>query len=168
MNAIDRAERDERAGDFGSAKRRMQSYLATVGYSPEICERLARLSLRMGDPAEAGRWYFLADSTDPEAAPSIERFTTECSHNGRHILSRLPAKTRLDALDRYPAAVRSRFEHFGLRRVPSDLHEVPRTWRTRLAEVGCAAFALAFVVLVALGAGYLAVMGVKAIIDWLG
>src|SRR5690606_38053508 len=119
VNALDRAEQDERAGDFGSAKRRLQSYLATVGYSADLCERLARLSLRMGDPVEAGRWYFLADSADPEAAAAIERFVTECGGDGRHLLSRLPAKTRLGALDRYPAEVRARFERFDLRRVPA-------------------------------------------------
>lgn len=164
MNAIDRAERDAQAGDFGSAKRRLQSRLNTVGYAPELCERLARLSLRMGDPLEAGRWCFLCDSRDPQAPEAIHRFVADCRGDVQSLLYRLPAKTKLDSWDPYPEAVRDRLKRLGLPRAPAEPPPAPPRNSVDLAfEVGCAAVAAITLVLVPV----CLVIGLIAVVRWL-
>jgi len=71
-------ERDIAAGDLGAARRRLASYIRSVGFSAEMCERIARISVMMRDPAEAGRWYFAIDSSDPEAEGAISVFVESC------------------------------------------------------------------------------------------
>lgn len=137
MNALDRAERDEEAGDLGSARRRLMSYVTTVGYSPSLCERIARLCTRMGDPVEAGRWYFLSDSRDPEAGPAVGRFTADCGGDPRAVASRLPAKLRLARVEEYPPGVRARFEGLGLRGPPGSAVLPPVSRSSIAGPIGC-------------------------------
>ncbi len=85
------------------------SRAAQVPYSPELFERIARLCIRMGDMAEAGRWYAVIASTDEAAPRAIEVFLGRCKGNEWQILSQIPhAAAQVDAAN-LPAAVRKRF-----------------------------------------------------------
>jgi hypothetical protein len=157
MRAYERAQRDEAAGDLGSARRRLLSVFASVGYSPELCERIARLCIRMGDPQEAGRWYFLCDSGDPEAGPAIERFRASCGGLPLQMVSQLPAKVRHAPRDQFPEVVRARLNPLGdFPRPPGPPREV--SLLDELVQYGCP---LAFTLLV-----ISTVVGVVVIFRW--
>ncbi|HYF14097.1 MAG TPA: DUF6584 family protein [Phycisphaerales bacterium] len=115
MSAIERAERDEQAGDLGTARMRLMSFVATGDAGPDECERIARLSVRMGDPVEAGRWYFLCDSRDEQAAACIERFIARHGADSRVLRSQLSGRmARFVLLINHPAAAVERLRQAGI------------------------------------------------------
>ena len=122
MDALSRAKQDEEAGDLGAARRRLQSVIGSSGYNAGVCEAIARLSLQMGDPLEAGRWYFLCDSDDPGAQECIDRFAAQCGNNADQIVSQLPrlrrATKQLEKLAAFPAAVKHRIDAIGISPAP--------------------------------------------------
>lgn len=162
MSAIERAERDEREGDLGSARHRLRSYLATVGYDADVCERIARLCVRMGDPVEAGRWYYLCESADPEAAPAVERFKANLGGDPRQVFLQIPAKIRAVEFGRLPPEANALVEKWGPPRVGSPPRTPPSKFKNAALEWGCVA-----VVLLAI-AGLLATLlvGLVVIARW--
>ncbi|HZW05678.1 MAG TPA: DUF6584 family protein, partial [Phycisphaerales bacterium] len=103
----DRLAEDERRGDLGTARRRLASLAATRGYDPAVIERVARLSVRMGDWYEAGRWYAIVDSTDAEAPLAIERF--QAAAGGPEVAAwRIPLAEKVRNRADLPLAVRDR------------------------------------------------------------
>ncbi len=106
---FERAAEDERRGDLGSARQRLRSFLHSSGYHPEAIEQVARLSMRMRDPYEAGRWYSLIDSKDPESAAAIELFQHRCG-GVEGASGRLPLINALTRTTELPPAVRARVE----------------------------------------------------------
>jgi hypothetical protein len=157
VNAIERAERDEREGDLGSARQRLRSLVSSKGYSPELCERLARLSMRMGDLAEAGRWYYLCDSSDPRAADAIERFKAACGGKLRQVRSQIPSNIRSAKPEVFPPIVRERLQKLPTHPAPNGMSEsAPSSpW------VGWLAFLVVFLVV-----GWM-VIGVIASVRWI-
>jgi hypothetical protein len=113
VNALDRAQRDAAAGDLGSARRRLLSFVRNQGFNAAACEQLARLSSRMGDPEEAGRWYFVSDSSDPEAPAAIERFRARHGPHARQILLALPRFARYGSRAALPPQVAVRLSELG-------------------------------------------------------
>jgi hypothetical protein len=159
VSALERAERDAQQGDLGSARRRLCSYVASVGYSGAVCEKLARLSIRMNDPVEAGRWYFLCDSADIEAPPAIERFRRACGTHPRQIYGQLPARLRDISLEGLPAAARERIAALGTaRRNPVGAPSAGQRLANTALYTGCTALFILAVIS--------ALVGVVAIIDW--
>ncbi len=157
LSAHTRADADERAGDLGSARSRLASYVVTTDYDPETCERIARLSLRMGDLTEAGRWYFLSDSTDAAADDCIHRFKRRHGFVHQQILSALPRSivTQVQR-GRATSAVSKRLHDCGL----PPLSERRATQRqhaseSRLIERGCFAVIVAIIILALIGFGTL-------------
>lgn len=110
MSAVDRAREDEERGDLGSARKRLTSY-AAAHFKPEDCERVARLSMRMKDPVEAGRWYFLCDSADAESPDAVRCFLQSCGNQPRHVLSALPRGIR--SRNDWPAGAAGRLRDIG-------------------------------------------------------
>ena len=109
MSVHHRAAQDEAGGDLGSAKRRLASYAVSANtFDPSICERIARLCVRMQDPTEAGRWYILCDSKDTESSDCIQRFTASCGGTPDQVLSQIPRGLKLTSLAEYPPVVAAR------------------------------------------------------------
>ena len=165
VDALSRAKQDEKAGDFGAARRRLQSVIGSNGYNAEVCEAIARLSVQMGDPCEAGRWYFLCDSEDSDAQEFIDRFLAQCGNNAEQVASQLPrlkrATKRLEKLAAFPAAVKHRIDAIGISAAPQR----PRSRRGskasgRLVGLGCLLLLMAGVVCAAIG--------VATIAGWVG
>ncbi len=157
MNALERAARDAQRGDLGSARRRLRSRIASAGYSPEVCEELARLSLRMSDPFEAGRWYYLCDSSDPESAGAVESFVRACKNNPRQIAAQIPASVRRAAPESLPPAVRRRIEHIqALAAAPTNDDE----------EFGCGGWIFTGCLVGAIGGCVLAAIGAVVTVRW--
>jgi hypothetical protein len=77
-------------GDLGSARRRLASAVGSGAYDPELLARIAELSVRMGDPVQAGRYWLLTPSTGQEVEAAIEAFARQCHHDGRTMAWELP------------------------------------------------------------------------------
>jgi|GEM_PF-3142916 len=181
MSALARAQRDEAAGDLATAGLRLASYLRTLAgkggqaeplpsarrsalaaYRPDIIEHLARLNLRMGDPAAAGQWYFIIDSADPDAAAAITRFESSRGTNPFQVWTALPPWVRNLPLDTYPPHARERVARI-MPPFIKDRHK-RRTKQDRATDkatsiliTGCLIIvALAIIALLAIG-GYTAV-----------
>lgn len=156
MSAIERAQRDEAAGDLASAHQRLRSRIGSLGYDAGVCERLARLSVRMGDPAEAGRWYFLCESADAEAGPCIERFRAR--YVPRQLIMELPRAVREGPWDRFPPLVAVRMSELGRpprKNLPSA---AGWDWSDRFMLIGCGVIALVLIAAV--------VVGLRTLIGW--
>jgi hypothetical protein len=152
VRAFKRAKLDEQQGDLGSARARLRSYLSSTGYDPAVCERIARISMKMQDPVEAGRWYFLCDSADADAAPAIERFCAAAGGEPRQIYGQLPAFYRRISRERLPGAVLERLKEIralppadARTRPPSDFFD----W---LIPLGCITMVALTLLFAAIGA----------------
>ena len=114
MGALERAQLDEEAGDLGSARRRLLSVIGSSGFDAEVCEAIARLSVRMGDLTEAGRWYLLCDSSDSRAQECMSRFIASCGGNPAGIAAQLPrlrrATKQVELLEALPEVVTRRLK----------------------------------------------------------
>ncbi len=85
-----RAAEDEAKGDLGSARDRLAASAAGTGFPPETCEAVARLSVRMHDPMEAGRWFLLTACDDDEARKAIDFFLDSHNRQPKLVIDRLP------------------------------------------------------------------------------
>lgn len=160
MSVFDRVQQDEANGDLASAKNRLCSHALSTRFEPSVCEQIARICVRMQNPIEAGRWYFLSESTDAESAPSIEVF--RATHRGapRQIISQLPQGAKNKPLEDWTPAVSARLKEIGFTRVPICRKSVRRsTFADRFYPIGCVLF-----VIVGIG---LALIGLRTVADWL-
>lgn len=157
MNAIDRANFDERAGDLGSARRRLMSLASSSMYDPRLCEHIARLCVKMSDPVEAGRWYFLSDSSDAESPACITKFLQQFNRHPKQAILQIPTNLRLESVDRYPPVVGERLRAAEFRGVPRK-HKPKRgadgkTWKARLIGAGCLVVAAYLLIALVVGIG---------------
>ena len=163
VSALERAKLDEAAGDLGSARRRLASYVASTGYDPAICEQIARLCVGMHDPHEAGKWYDVSDSSDSDAESCITAFEKSCG-GPKGVLGQLPRVALSKALEQYPPRVAARLAIAGYAGAPSksatrrSLNMAPGSLGDKVMGVGCALGI--FVV------GSLLVIGVIAVAQW--
>ncbi|CAG0952092.1 hypothetical protein ANRL2_00172 [Anaerolineae bacterium] len=99
------------------------------------CERIARICVKMSDPTEAGRWYLLADSSDAESQPCIDRFLSRFGRQPNQAMSQFPMSLRFEKLTDYPPTVASRLQAIGNRGQPRSIRgsQSPRTLKARLA-----------------------------------
>lgn len=162
MNAQERATRDEAHGDLGGARRRLMSRAIQAPFDADLFERIARLSLRMGDPAEAGRWYATIDSSDADAPRAIAAFLDRVGGSDALALSHVPSIALQRHADSLPPSVRSRFPSWDRARAGRRLagHERPtpekhaETWFDWLAPYGCLAAILTFFACAFVGFGF--------------
>ena len=155
MKAIHRANLDEQAGDLGSACRRLTSLASSIAYDPRLCERIARLCVKMCDPVEAGRWYFLTDSSDDESPACITKFLEQFNRHPKQAIRQIPSNLRLESVDRYPPAVRERLraaEFRGVARKPV-WKPGPVSLTQRIGNVGCAVVGILLLISAVVGIG---------------
>lgn len=150
MSVFDRVRADEEAGDLGSARKRLAAHAAAANFDPGVCEQIARLSMRMHDPVEAGRWYFLCDSPDLEASAAIDRFIATCAGNCRQTFAQLPGRSRWTSIDDVPAAAARRLAEMGFQ-FPADVQRRGARPRQRLAALLGAAIMLLIATVLIIG-----------------
>jgi hypothetical protein len=108
------AERDKGEGDYASARRRLLSFASSC-HEEALYEEIARLSLAMRDPVEAGKWFLLCDCHDPEAAACMERFVAHQRGRVANIVYAMPKQIA---------------ERITMRQAPAHVY-------ARLAALGC-------------------------------
>lgn len=141
---VERALADVGAGDLGKARRRLQSYIHASGFDGAVCLQIARISLEMKDPREAGRWYFLVSSTDADAECCVAEFIRASGGTQEQVRASLPRGLTTATPSRLPAAAAER------------LGALPNANRVRKAAAPEKADA--GVTLIVLGCGALAVV----------
>lgn len=132
MTVFERVKQDEAKGDLASARNRLASHAATVHFDPSICEQIARICVRMHDPIQAGRWYFLSESADQEADPSTQKFLRACNNDPRQVFSQLPRGSLARPLAKHPPAVAARLRELGYIDPLSSPPPPPETWIDKL------------------------------------
>lgn len=108
------AEKDKVEGDYASARRRLLSFASSC-HEEALYLEIARLSVAMRDPVEAGKWFLLCDCHDPEADACIERFVAHQRGRVTNVVHRLPKQIAL---------------RIKMRQAPAHVY-------ARLAAIGC-------------------------------
>ena len=138
MTLHERIQLDLSRGDIGSARTRLISAFVNSPYNPALAEEIARLSVQMHNPAEAGRWYFCCDSQDEQSAALIQLFTSKHSSGPQQVLSQLPLKVRDAPPDQLPIAVRQRMNDLGNQVAASTSEDSNKPdWLLRSFGIGC-------------------------------
>ena len=163
VGALMRAKADAESGDVGSARRRLLSVIGSCGYNAEVCETIARYSATMGDLTEAGRWYFLCDSSDEQAGACMERFVASCGGNPASVIAQFPrlqrATKQFEKLDAFPPAVAQRL---------ASLHvplAAPRRRRAQRSSISGKLLGLGCLLILILGVACAAI-GAATIVGW--
>ncbi len=160
MNVQDRVREDEASGDLASAKNRLASHAVTTRFDPRVCEQIARICVRMQDPTEAGRWYFLCDSSDDESGACIKRFSAAHGDRPAQIHSQLPRGVVHKPLEDWAPAAGERLRRIGFKHVPARRDHITRsTFLDNLYPLGCIVMVLAV-----LGLAYI---GLRTVAGWL-
>ena len=106
-------ERDTAQVDASATRRRLMAFVETEGYRPDLLSRIARISVQLRDPVQAGRYWLLSDATGPDVESAVEAFAESCLRSPKRMAVelRFAREWKLDALSR-PA--RQRIEKYGL------------------------------------------------------
>ena len=139
--------------DPAATRRRLASFIGTAGYKPDLLARVARLSIELKQPVQAGRYWLLSDASGPEVDEAVEAFAASCQRTPRLMASELPRFARDWDVEAYAAAARARIGKYGLadelaRRRPRKQQE--KKSMTAFALLGLAAllvFAAALILL---------------------
>ena len=127
--------------DPGATRRRLASFIGGEAYKPDLLARVARLSVELNEPTEAGRFWFLSDAAGLEVDAAVEAFAKSCQRLPRLMASELPRFVRDWDLEQYTGPARERIERYGLaealsRRAPRK----PRRNRRRMTLIAVAGF----------------------------
>ena len=154
MSAIEQANADIARGDLGSARRRLTSYLATVGYDQQLACRVAELSLQMHDPGEAARWFAMSDPTHPDAAEPLHALLSSCNGEPSRLRAKLPLLDRLAGVESLPRTVEEFLASHGIERQKPAIQKPRHAPRlTELVQIAAAAGCLLlFLALLVIGA----------------
>lgn len=163
MTLRERIQLDLSRNDYGSARTRLVSAFVNSSYNPALPEEIARLSLQMHNPVEAGRWYFCCDSQDEQSAALIQLFTSKHASGPRQILSQVPVRLRSTPGSQLPERVRHRLAALGHRDIDALAHsavqENKKDWFAGAVTLGCAAVLLLIVTFT--------IVGIVASVRWL-
>lgn len=141
--------------DPAASRRRLAAFATSEPYKPDLLAKLARLSMELNEPAQAGRYWLLSDATGAEVDAAVELFAENCQRLPRLMASELPRFAGDWELEAYLAPARARIEKYGLAAELS--RRAPRKSRrsdgpiTRIALAGFLALLLLGAVLVLLG-----------------
>lgn len=114
MTALERAEEDIGRGEYWLARRRLESYLQSKGYAPEILARLGEVSHEMKDTYAAGRAWLLSTAEGEHVEAVIETFVKHAGADAEQVTSALYRCAWPKDITACDAIVRERVERFGL------------------------------------------------------
>jgi|GEM_PF-3441386 len=115
MTALERAEEDVARGEYWLARRRLESYLQTKGYDPQVLARLGEISHEMKDTYAAGRAWLLSTATGEHVEAAIETFVKHAGAGPEEIAACLYRSAWPADITACDAIVQARLERFGLK-----------------------------------------------------
>ena len=141
--------------DPAAARRRLAAFIRAEPYRPDLLCKAARLSIKLQETAQAGRWWLLSDASGDEVDAAVEVFAETCQRLPRLMASELPRFSHDWELEAYAAPARARIERYGLgeelsRRAPRQRVR-PRWELTAVGLAGLVALLVLGAVLVLLG-----------------
>jgi hypothetical protein len=130
--------------DPAATRRRLASFIGAEGYKPDLLARVARLSIELKEPAQAGRYWFLSDASGADVDAAVETFVQSCQGLPRLIASELPRFARDWDVEAYAPAAKARIAKYGLgdelgRRAPKKVQRKRRGGATGVAIAGLVA-----------------------------
>lgn len=142
---ISAAEECLQAGDMDGAKQRLEKLSLLSLPNLDDCQRIAQIYWGLGLPAMAGRFWYVCDDDSAEIESACREFERSCGDNLHVILQSLP---RLDSLHRS-----NRVKRIGVRiwGAAAPEHTLAPTLGDRVALVGCALIAFAFLFVFSMG-----------------
>ena len=113
-SALDRARRDVENGDHWRARQRLDSYLDSKGYDPDLLRELGEIAYAMHDAFNAGRYWLLSSVEGEHVERAIEVFVSAGGKRPEQLAAQLPRRTRLPSIDGYAPQAQSRIERYKL------------------------------------------------------
>jgi hypothetical protein len=108
LSALERAEADIASGDYGRARRRLESYVMAKGYDPELMTRLGQISYDMHDLFNAGRHWLLSTAQGVDVDRAIRAFLKLAGPHPHQIAMQVLRAARLPTISDYPDIVQMR------------------------------------------------------------
>lgn len=166
MNAIKKAEGDIQRGDYGSARRRIESYIMVKGYDAELMAKLGQISFEMRDLFNAGRHWLVSTAEGEHVERAIQNFIESAGKHPNQIASEVLRAARLSSIEKYPALVQERLRRLGLAVAIIAAAKKPVPAREQLGLLGKVIVTLCVILFV----GFICIFGVglQVIIRWLG
>jgi hypothetical protein len=164
-DAVTRAEDDLRRGDYALARQRLESYLSTKGYDPELLARIGQISFDMHDLFNAGRHWLLSTAAGEVVDRAIAEFMRRTNHDPKQAAEQLHRSARLPDVAAYPPIVQSRLHDLKMAAAivracrENKPAESPLTWRGRLV--------ILFIIAVTATAIIFCCVGLIASVRWL-
>lgn len=158
MTTLERAQHDVERGDHWLALRRLECYVSSKGYDPQLLERIGRIAHGMHDAYTAGRWWLTSTATGGDVEAAIETFIAYAGRDPRQILRQLPKVVRLAYLGGYPQSVQQRLRKLGLDEhiahgsYPGPQNAHAQGWGWRVVQVAVCVVVLLCVVSCCVGA----------------
>jgi hypothetical protein len=162
MSALERAEADIIAGNYGLARMRLESYVSSEGYDAALLSRIGQICYDMHDPFNAGRMWVVSPAQGEHVDRAIDFFLKSAHHDPRQAAGQILPGARRPSLDDYPPKVQERLRQLGLAEAviegKTTMTPRKRAFRDRMAVGVFMAIALACV-----GS---CVVGLKTIVSW--
>lgn len=110
-----RLERAAEAGEWWRVREILRGSVGFTPYDPALYREYGDLLLRLGDAMEAGKYLFLAGSSDPGHAGAIELYLRRHARcDWREFRSNWPARARHAPVDALPEPVRGYLRERGM------------------------------------------------------
>ena len=113
-NTIKKAESELKQNRIWRAKEIIQGSIGNLEFDPELYEYYGNILLSTNDLKEAGKYLFLAGSTDPNYYEAIELFKSRYfKREPKFIYSIFPVRAKLTDLSKYPESIQPTLKEIG-------------------------------------------------------
>jgi len=161
MKSLDKAQSEIQAGRLWRAKEILRGAIGQQPYDLRLYLEYGELLLRLGDLPEAGKYLFLAGSTESRHEEAVSVFLSRWGNSEPELLySRFPSRARLQSVTNYPKRVQETLtDDFKPppRLVGEPVDKPKRGCLEAITLFGCGLLFFALV--------FLLVLGIKEVVD---
>ena len=131
------------AGELWKARDFLRGRIGSSPYSPNLCEQLGVVLLRMGDVPEAGKYLFLSGRREPGYNDAIGLFLHRHGRHGwRQLVAAFPTSAQNAPIDSLPTGVLEALVQRGLatsaERATGSLRRAIKRTDSHRRAAGCA------------------------------
>lgn len=127
--ALEQADSDISHGDLGSARRRLESLLNTLGYEPELMARIGQICFKMQDPYFAGQMWLLSGAEGDDVERAVDHFVCRAGPDPANVAHNLPAVVHRVCILTYPPPARVRIDRLHLEPAIARARRECASWR---------------------------------------